>query len=252
METPFITKQQFNKIRKFIPVRKHAKRLDDLKVLSAIILVIRYGLPWRQIPEIYGKWKSIYSRFRRWSKLGIIKKIFISLTEKLPKRCTAMIDSTFSKAQRSASSMRSDGEDRALGRSRGGVTTKIHLLCNSDSQPMDFILTGGNVSDIKVAPVLTTRNRMKVLIADKAYGARTYRELLHKRHIQECIPPKCNEKNPLAYDKKIYKTRHIIENMFSRLKDWQGVAFRGNRCAYTFYSFVALALIFIFLNADRA
>lgn len=250
METPLISKKQFNRIRKFIPVRKHAKRLDDLLVISAILLVIRYGLPWRQLPEFYGKWKTIYSRFRRWSKLGIINKIFQTLTKKLPKRCLAMIDSTFSKAQRSASSMRSDGQPRALGRSRGGITTKIHLLCNSDSQPIDFIITGGNISDIKIAPVLTDRNKMKCLIADKAYGSRAYRELLHERHIKDCIPPKCNEKNPAIYDEKLYKKRHVIENMFSRLKDWQGVAFRGNRCAHTFHSFVALALIFIFLNAD--
>ena len=214
METPLITRKQFNLIRKFIPVRKHAKRLDDVKVISAIILVVRYGLPWRQIPEFYGKWKSIYSRFRRWSKLGIIMGIFNGLNKKLPKRCTAMIDSTFSKAQRSASSMRSDGLPRDLGRSRGGITTKIHLLCNSDSQPMDFLLTGGNVSDIKMAPVLTSRNTMKTLIADKAYGSHAYRELLHREHIKECIPPKCNEKDPAPFDEKLYKTRHIIENMF--------------------------------------
>ena len=252
METPLITKKQFTLIRKFIPVRKHAKRLDDLKVISAIILVARFGLAWRHLPEFYGKWKSIYSRFRRWSKLGVIERIFHELTKKLPKRCIAMIDSTFSKAQRSASSMRSDGQPRALGRSRGGITTKIHLLCNSNSQPMDFILTGGNVADIRMAPVLITRNKMRTLIADKAYGSRAFRELLHREHIKDCIPPKCNEKNPASYDKELYKTRHVIENMFSRLKDWQGIAFRGNRCSNTFKSFVALALIFIFLNADRA
>ena len=102
-----------------------------------------------------------------------------------------------------------------------------------------------------MAPVLIGRNKMKTLIADKAYGSRNFRELLHREHIKDCIPPKCNEKDPAAYDEKLYKTRHIIENMFSRLKGWQGIAFRGNRCACTFKSFVALALIFIFLNADR-
>ena len=154
METPLISKRQFNKIRRLFPARIYSRRLDDRKVISAILLVIRYGFAWRQIPEFYGNWSSIYSRFNRWSKAGIIDKIYYAFAHKLPKRCIAMIDSTFTKAQRSAASMRSDKKDRQLGRSRGGMTTKIHLLCNADGLPMDFCLTGGQVSDIKAAPIL--------------------------------------------------------------------------------------------------
>ena len=252
METPLISKKQFNKIRRLFPARKRTNRLDDRKVISAIILVIRYGLPWRHVPDFYGKWSSIHSRFIRWSKAGVIQKIFDAFAHKLPKRCKAMIDSTFSKAQRSASSMRSDGNDRQLGRSRGGITTKIHLLCNSDGKPMDFCLTPGNVSDIKTAPILTDRNTMRELIADKAYSSQAYRQRLADRRVEACIPPKSNEKKPAPYDVELYKTRSLIENMFSKLKDWKGVAFRGNRCGHSFHSFVALALIFIFFNADRA
>ncbi len=108
-QTPLISKKQFNKIRHLFPARKQRKRLDDRKVISAILLVIRYGLPWRYIPDFYGKWSSIYSRFIRWSRAGIIQKIFYALAHKLPKRCKAMIDSAFCKAQRSACCIRSDG-----------------------------------------------------------------------------------------------------------------------------------------------
>ncbi len=246
METPLISIKQFNKLRRLFPARKRRDRIEDRKVISAILLVIRYGLPWRQIPDFYGKWSSIYSRFIRWSRTGIIQKIFYFFAHKLPKRCKAMIDSTFSKAQRCASSMRSDKNNRHLGRSRGGITTKIHLLCNSEGYPMDFCLTAGHVSDIKTAPILTDRNKMKCLIADKAYGSKAYRKRLEDQHIEPCIPPKSNEKDPAEYDAELYKMRHVIENMFSKLKDWRGIAFRGNRCAHTFHSFVALALIFIF------
>lgn len=231
METPLISKKQYNKIRKLFPARKRANRLDDRKVISAIIFVIRYGLSWRQLPDFYGKWTSIYSRFIRWSRAGIIENMFYFFAHKLPKRCRAMIDLTFSSAQRSASSMPSNGNNRELGRSRGGITTKIHLLCNSDGKPMDFYLTAGQVSDIKTAPILTDRNKMKCLIGDKAYGSKAYREKLAGQHIDVCIPPKYNEKNPADYDAALYKTRHIIENIFSKLKDWKWIAFRGNRCA---------------------
>ncbi len=163
METPLISKRQFNRIRKFLPVRKHKNLLDDRLVLSGIIYVIRNGLAWRQLPEFYGKWTSVYSKFRRWSKRGVIQNVFRALASMLPKRCTAMIDSTYVKAQRTASSMRSDGLPRELGRSRGGITTKIHLLCNDQQKPVDFMLSAGQAPDIKIAPQLVARNKMKAL-----------------------------------------------------------------------------------------
>lgn len=252
METPLISKRQFNKIRRILPSRKHKKRLDDRLVISAILLVVKHGLPWRYIPEFYGNWKSIYSKFRRWSKAGIIQQIFESFAGKLPKRCVAMIDSTFAKASRTASSMKADDEPRELGRSRGGITTKIHLLCNEQGLPMDFLLSAGNVSDVKIAPTLVARNKMKTLLADKAYDSNSFRKQLKEQHIAACIPAKSNRKVPIEHDKELYKKRHTIENMFGRIKDMLGIAFRTNRCAHTFHSFVSLALITLFLNADRA
>ena len=247
METPLISKRQFNRIRKLLPVHKHKNLLNDRLVLSGIIYVIRYGLSWRQLPEFYGNWSSVYSKFRRWSKRGVIKNVFSALAGKLPKRCTAMIDSTYIKAQRTASCMRSDGLPRELGRSRGGITTKIHLLCNDQQKPIDFVLTAGQVSDIKIAPLLVAGNKMKKLLADKAYDSDSFRALLASQRITTCIPAKSNRKSPAPHDAKLYGKRHIIENMFARLKDWKGIAFRSNRCAHTFHSFVALALICLFL-----
>ena len=247
METPLISKRQFNRIRKFLPARKHKNSLDDRVVISAILYIARHGLAWRQLPEFYGNWASIYSKFRRWSKAGIIKNIFEELAAKLPKRSLAMVDSTYVKAQRTASSFRSDGRSRELGRSRGGITTKIHLLCNEHGRPMDFTLTGGEVADIKIAPLLVARNKMKWLLADKAYDSDAFRAQLKQQRISVCIPAKSNRKIPVKHDRTMYKKRHKIENMFGRLKDWKGIAFRSNRCAHTFHSFVALALIALFL-----
>ena len=247
METPFISRTKFNRIRKFLPARKHKNSLDDRVVISAILYIARHGLAWRQLPGIFGNWASVYSKFRRWSKAGIIKKIFEELARKLPKRSVAMVDSTFIKAQRAAASLRADNQPRALGRSRGGITTKIHLLCNERCQPMDFMLTGGEVADIKIAPLLVARNKMKWLLADKAYDSWAFRSQLTSRRIKPCIPAKSNRKCPEEHDRAMYRKRHKIENLFGRLKDWKGIAFRANRCAHTFHSFVALALIVLFL-----
>ncbi len=74
-----------------------------------------------------------------------------------------MIESTFAKAHRTASSLAFDGQARELGKSHGGITSKIHLLCNNESKPIDFIITGGQVHDIKIAPKLVSRNKMRYL-----------------------------------------------------------------------------------------
>lgn len=226
---------------------QHKNLLADRLILSGIIYAIRHGLSWRQLTEFYGNWSSVYSKFRRWSKRGVIKNVFSALADKLPKRCTGMLDSTYVKAQRTPSCIRSNGLPRELGRSPGGITTKIHLLCNKQQKPIDFILSADKVSDIKIAPQLVERNKMKTLLADKVYDCDRFHILLASRHVTACIPSKSNRKSPVPHDTVLYRKRHKIENMFARLKDWKGIAFRSNKCAYTFHSFVALALICLFL-----
>ena len=246
METPLFSKRQFNKFRKHLPVPGPRKRIDDRYVISGIIWVIKQGASWREVPEFYGNWTTIYSRFKRWSKRGIFQKIFKNYTSKLKKKCMAMIDSTFAKVHRSAASMASDKQDRKMGRSRGGLTTKIHFLCNEMGQPLDCIITGGEVHDIKVAPEFIKRNKMSCLLGDKAYGSKKFRELLAERKIESCIPPKSNSKIKIEFDRNKYKKRHVIENMFAKLKDWKGLALRTNRNAHSFLSFVHIAAFTLF------
>lgn len=247
METPVLSKRQFNKFRRILPVPKSRPRIDDRLVVSGIIFVFKKGIPWRQLPKKYGNWRTVYSRFRRWCRNGILRKIFDHFSSKLRKRCIAMIDSTYVKAHRTACSLAGDGKARLLGRSRGGITTKIHLLCNAEGRPMDFELSGGEVSDIKIAPELVARNQMKKLLADKAYHSQAFREELARRRIESCIPPKSNTKTEIKFDKKLYRQRHVIENLFSRIKDWRGIAFRTHRNGSHFYGGVCMALIALFL-----
>lgn len=246
METPLISMRKFNKIREHLPTPGSRPRRDDRLVLSGIIFVIRHALAWRHLPEFYGKWTTVYSRFRRWSKLGIFEKIFKFFSNKLKRRWIGMLDTTYAKAHRTASSMSAGEEPRLLGRSCGGITTKIHLVCDSEGLPRDVMITGGQVHDAKVAPEIIERNDMTCLIADKAYHSKRIRKALEEREIIACIPPKSNSKGKIEYDKTLYKSRHTIENMFSRLKDWKGIAFRTNRSGHSYCSFVYIALVAIF------
>lgn len=246
METPLIERKKFNRIRRHLPPQKSRRRVNDLYVISAIIWVIHTGSAWRQIPEFYGKWTTIYSRFKRWSKLGIFEKIFRIFAKRVNKKCHAMLDSTYVKAHRTSASMACSESKRNIGRSHGGLTTKIHLLCNEYGLPIDFLITGGEVHDVKPAPELVARNKMIGLIADKAYSSKKLRALLAYLGRKVCIPVKSNAKIKIPHDRKLYKKRHLIENMFARIKDLKGLALRTNRCAHTFASFVSLALIYLF------
>lgn len=243
METPLITKKLFNRMRKHLPVQKSRKRISDRKVLSGIFWIILTGSAWRQMPEFFGKWTTIYSRFKRWSKTGIFEKIFKIFAKRVKKRCPSMMDSTYVKAHRTASIGACKDENRNIGTSKGGKTTKIHILCNENGIPFDFLITGGEVHDVKVALDLLGMHPISTLIADKAYGSKAVREELEWRKIGICIPPKSNSKSPWSYDEKLYRKRHKVENIFARLKDPKGIALRMCRCAHTFTSFVVLTLI---------
>ena len=85
-----------------------------------------------------------------------------------------------------------------------------------------------------------------MLIADRGYDSDEFREALAARNIEACIPPKRNRKIQYAFNKQLYKTRHKIENMFGRLKDWRRISTRYDRCAHTFFSAICIAASFIF------
>lgn len=161
-----------------------------------------------------------------------------------------MVDSTTIKALRTSASLASDGRPRELGRSAGGLTSKIHLIANIQQKPIDFILSPGQSSDAKVGAELIENNlgRIKRLLADKAYDSNYIRNMLDKIGAGICIPPKSNRKNPPSFDRSLYGRRSTIEIIFGRLKDWRGIAMRYCRNAYIFDSFICVALISTFFD----
>jgi transposase len=84
------------------------------------------------------------------------------------------------------------------------------------------------------------------LIADRGYDSDGFRAALAERDITPCIPPTKSRKVPLPYDEVLYRQRHRIEVMFSRLKNWRRIAMRYDRCAHTFFSAITLAATLTF------
>ena len=139
------------------------------------------------------------------------------------------------------------GASRCIGRTKGGLNSKLHAVCNAQGKPIILLLTEGQMSDHTGARLLLEKLPSgSILIGDRGYDSDDFRTALNARGIKACIPPTKNRKQPIDYDKALYKWRHKVENMFASLKDWRRIAMRYNRCAHTFFSAVCLAATVIF------
>ena len=106
MDVPFLlSKAQMRRIEPFFPLSHGIPRVDDRRIVSGIIYVIKHGLMWRDAPKGYGPHKTIYNRFIRWSRLGVFNRIFAELAGKAGEPDAIMIDATHLKAHRTAASL---------------------------------------------------------------------------------------------------------------------------------------------------
>lgn len=109
-----LTRQQLDRIKPYFPVSHGIPRVDDVRVISGIIYVIRYGLQWKDAPKVYGPYKTLYNRFVRWSRAGIFNKIACELSQPHGARECLMIDATHLKAHSTAASLLNKGRFPAV------------------------------------------------------------------------------------------------------------------------------------------
>ena len=106
MDVPFLlSRAQMRRIEPFFPLSHGISRVDDRRIVSGIVYVIKHGLMWRDAPRGYGPHKTIYNRFIRWSKMGVFNRIFAELAGKAGEPEEIMIDATHLKAHRTAASL---------------------------------------------------------------------------------------------------------------------------------------------------
>ena len=157
-------------------------------------------------------------------------------------------DGSYVRAHQHASGARR-GEERAIGRSSGGLTSKIHLCADAHGNPVDFEITGGEVHDSQVAPELIEKIEADYWIADKGYDSDEIRECARKKGMKPIIPRRSNshKTNP-EFDKHLYKIRHLVENLFAKLKHFRSIATRFEKLARNFKAMVFIACAFIWLK----
>ncbi|MFI4956367.1 MAG: IS5 family transposase [Gammaproteobacteria bacterium] len=216
---------------------KHNLRM----MVEGMLYRMRTGVPWRDLPSIFGPWNSVYKKFNRWSLKNILFAIFKSLVQD-PDLEWEFIDGTIVRAHQHSTGAAS-GENEAIGKSRGGNTTKIHLAVDSYGLPIDFEVTGGEVHDCKAAPEFIEKLPVSnFTIADKGYDSEELRELIRKKSSIPMIPRKSNSiKGNDEMDWCLYKYRHLVENAFARLKHFRAIATRYDKLKRNYVSMVAMA-----------
>ncbi|MES9504305.1 IS5 family transposase [Streptomyces koyangensis] len=270
--------------------RRGGRWNDHRTVVNGVLFRVRTGVPWRDLPERYGSWKTVYERHRRWSADGTWDRILhaVQADADLAGRIDwsmVGVDSTSCRAHQHAAGARKTPAaspekrttprhhrpDEGLGRSRGGLTCKIHLAGEGGCRPMALLLTPGQWGDapqmievldrIRVPRPLGGRPRTRPdhVSGDKAYSSRRNRSYLRRRRIRHTIPePKDQRANrrrrgsaggrPTGFHRDHYRRRNEVERTINRLKNSRAVATRYDKRAYVFHGTVTAAAIRLWLR----
>ncbi|WP_425287269.1 IS5 family transposase [Pelagibacterium luteolum] len=220
---------------------------DNRLFVNGVLWVLRSGAFWQHLPERYGKWKSVHARFTRWAKAGVWEKVFAELIKDRDNKYL-MLDTTLVRVHQQAAAGKGGPKTQALGRSRGGLTTKVHMLCDTLGRPLRFMLTAGQRHDNLTAKALLEGFRAEAVLADRAYDNNALRQTIAGMNAEAVIPSTRSRKVPIPHDTVIYRLRNRIERCFNRLKHFRRFATRYDRRAEYFLAFVHIAAICLWLR----
>ncbi|MEV4433857.1 IS5 family transposase [Streptomyces sp. NPDC049585] len=251
------------------------------KVINGISFRQRTGVPWRDLPTRFGKWKTCRDRHRRWSADGTWERILRAVQADADAEgridwSTVSVDSTSCRAhQHAAGARRRPARYRAgeaMGRSRGGLTTEIHLASDGGCRPLAVLLTPGQWGDApQMIPVLDRirvprlaggrpRTRPDHVCGDKAYSSRRNRRYLQRRQIRHTIPERRDQRanrlrrgsrggRPAGFERARYSRRNEVERTINALKGSRAVVTRYDKRAFVFHGTVTLAAIRLWLRS---
>ncbi len=236
--------------------------------MSAILWVLRTGAPWRDLPARFGPWATAWSRFRRWTAAGVWPRIVAAL-QRLADRggridwTTHYVDGTVVRAHQHAAGAVGGQDHEALGRSRGGFSTKVHVRAEGGGKPLAFVLSGGERHESRYVDALLARGhvrragrgrpraRPEQLVGDKGYSYPSVRRLLARRGIRAVIPRRRDQRpgdgRHRAFDRAAYRDRNRIERLINRLKQYRRVATRYEKRALHYAAMLTLAAAILWL-----
>lgn len=292
-----LTEKQWWKIRELLPPPRppggRGRRPADVRVVfNAILWILKTGAPWRDLPrERFGPWETVYGYFNRWSKEGRIEQILDRLQEQANEQEKIdwdlwCIDGSVVRAHRVASGARRTAPaqeaaptrpgplsrvpaspepwDHGLGRSRGGLSTKLHLVTDGNGLPLAVAVSPGQRHEstcfeatiravrLRRGPGQKPRSLPTALAADKAYSAKRIRDWLRVRRTERVIPQRSDQEGRRGghrkFDKAKYRRRNVVERCIGWLKESRRVATRYEKLARNYLGMLKLAMIERFLR----
>jgi transposase len=214
--------------------------------INAVWYVAKTGIPWRDLPERFGKWDTVYHRFNEWCKKGVWQRVLAAVQD--PDLEWLMLDSTVIRAHHHAAGMNGGADNQALGRSRGGFGTKIHLAVDALGNPLKVHVSPGQDADSTHAETLLGDHQPEAVLADKGYDTNALVESIEARGAEAVIPPKSNRVEQREYDETVYRERNKVERCVNKLKQFRRVATRYEKTARNFLGMVLFVATTIWLK----
>jgi transposase len=273
---------QWQRIERLFPhPRHHGGRGHPFRphrpIVQGILWILHTGAPWRDLPPRYGSWQTAYRRFTTWRRDGTWNKILTRLLYRCDRRGRIRhdlwcIDATIIRATRAAAGARrhnrrrprlagarttqlEEPEDHALGRCRGGFSTKVHLVVDGNGLVLAVWLSPGQRNDSKgFEPVLHRvhlplgrgQHRWPLRLAgDKGYSFPGIRRWLKRRRVEAVIPQRSDQRKreELPLDKRTYRKRNIIERVIGWYKECRRLVTRFEKLAVNYLAFWIVAMI---------
>ncbi len=142
---------------------------------------------------------------------------------------------------------------QSMGRSRGGLTSKIHAVVDTNGLPVRLALTAGEAHDNRLAGRLLSRLKSgTMLLADRGYDADWIRAVASERGAWANIPSRCNRNEPICFSPRLSRARNLVERFFNRIKQCRRIATRYDKLAANYLAFVQLASIRLWLRVNES
>ena len=207
---------EWSAIKPMLPNKpRGVPRVNDRRVLNGIFWVLRSGAPWRDLPDDFGPYTTCYNRFVRWRRAGVWGRI-MNVLAAAHDASVQMIDTSIVRVhQHGACIIRN--RRQSMGRSRGGLTTKIHAVVDTNGLPVRLALTAGEAHDNRLADKLLSRLKSgSMLLADRGYDADWIRALAARKGALANIPPRCNRSEPICFSPYLYRARNVVAGFSTR------------------------------------
>ena len=247
-----LTDLEWAAIKPMLPNKpRGVPRVNDRRVLNGIFWVLRSGAPWRDLPQQFGPYTTCYNRFVRWRRAGVWSRIMDALAA-AHDAAVQMIDTSIVRVHQHAACI-ARNKRQSMGRSRGGLTSKIHAVVDRSGLPVRLALTTGEAHDNRLAAKLLSRLKSgSMLLADRGYDADWIRTLVREHGAWANIPPKSNRKEALSFSPYLYRARNLVERFFNKIKHCRRVATRYDKLAANYLAFIQLASIRLWLRINES